>query len=342
MIDWLTFGFAFDCPEFIRGDLVYCIDQVTGEVRWSSEKAFRVVGSWDTGVQVRRDTEQARLWIDGNPAKFLQGHNLFGSSDLPALSLAFAESVFQRLSLKFSPDVAQAVLAGQLSRADITESYRLANTAQARAWLAGAVEQASLRHRGRGVISEGTLYFGKHSRRWAHKFYVKADELKDHPLAAAFDDSERELLLSWVEGVLRSELVMRSLELKKLGLDKVGNWSETTARELYQERLSRLILPGAYKVSGVDLIGLRPAVRVAYDAWEAGVNLRHRLPRASFYRYRAELLKLGIDIANPAPNPATASNVVPLVRVLEAVPAGVPEWAEGSRLLFSPLKAANS
>lgn len=341
MIDWLTFGFAFDCPEFIRGDLVYCIDQVTGEIRWSSEKAFRVVGSWETGVQVRRDTEAGRLWIDGNPAKFLQGHNLFGSSDLPAIALAFTAQVFQRLSLLFSSEVAQAVLEGQLARTDVTESYRLPNTAQARSWLAGAAEHASLRHRGRGVVKEGTLYFGRHSRRWAHKFYVKADELKDHPVSVLLEDDERQALLSWVEGILRSELVMRSMELKKLGLDKVGNWHETTARELYAERLGRLVLPGAYKVSGVDLIGLRPAVRMAYDAWEAGVDLRHRLPRASFYRYRAELLKLGIDIANPAPNPAKSSNVVPLVRVLEAVPVEVPEWAEGSRLLFSPLKAAN-
>jgi len=37
-------------------------------------------------------------------------------------------------------------------------------------------------------------------------------------------------------------------------------------------------------------------------------------------------------------NGTDSTNVVPLIRVLEAVPVGVPEWAEGTSFYFEPRK----
>jgi II/X family phage/plasmid replication protein len=60
--------------------------------------------------------------------------------------------------------------------------------------------------------------------------------------------------------------------------------------------------------------------------------------KSGFYKYRAELLPHGIDIATLMPK--EVSNVVPLYRVLEAKPAQVPEWAIGTRLYFEPRRVA--
>jgi len=38
--------------------------------------------------------------------------------------------------------------------------------------------------------------------------------------------------------------------------------------------------------------------------------------------------------------PREVSNVVPLFKVLEAVPVGVPDWAEGTPLYFEPRRIA--
>ena len=75
--------------------------------------------------------------------------------------------------------------------------------------------------------------------------------------------------------------------------------------------------------------------RTAYLSWVAGADLREVLPVRSFYRLRAKLLPHGIDIATLQPKDA-ASNVVPLHRVLQAVPVSVPDWATGTPLYFEP------
>ena len=60
----------------------------------------------------------------------------------------------------------------------------------------------------------------------------------------------------------------------------------------------------------------------------------------TYYRYRKELLEFGIDIANVQDVDKPLDNVVPLVRVLEALPASIPDWAYEKKigcLLVIPL-----
>ena len=53
----------------------------------------------------------------------------------------------------------------------------------------------------------------------------------------------------------------------------------------------------------------------------------------TYYRYRKELLEFGIDIANVQDVDKPLDNVVPLVRVLEALPASIPDWAYEKKLV---------
>ena len=46
-----------------------------------------------------------------------------------------------------------------------------------------------------------------------------------------------------------------------------------------------------------------------------------------FYRYRKQLKEYDIDISILRDVDKEPSNVIPLIRVLEAVPAGIPDWA---------------
>ena len=87
------------------------------------------------------------------------------------------------------------------------------------------------------------------------------------------------------------------------------------------------------------LASLFPAQRSAYLALLAGNDLRTIMPTRSFYRLRAKLLPHGVDVATLQPS-EDRSNVVPLVRVLEAVPAGIPEWAIGTPLFWEPRRVA--
>ncbi|HEY8386709.1 MAG TPA: phage/plasmid replication protein, II/X family, partial [Porticoccaceae bacterium] len=57
-----------------------------------------------------------------------------------------------------------------------------------------------------------------------------------------------------------------------------------------------------------------------------GHDLRSTMAKNTYYRHRKELLKYGINIDLRQEN-ADRYNVVPLVRILEAVPASIPAWA---------------
>ena len=72
---------------------------------------------------------------------------------------------------------------------------------------------------------------------------------------------------------------------------------------------------------------LKPAVKMAYFTWFSGQDLKQMLPPRTFYRYRTQLKALGIDIGIARDVDQKDANVIPLMRVLEAQPAGVPDWA---------------
>ncbi|MDZ7924354.1 MAG: phage/plasmid replication protein, II/X family [Marinagarivorans sp.] len=69
-----------------------------------------------------------------------------------------------------------------------------------------------------------------------------------------------------------------------------------------------------------------------YMLWRSGVDLRHSMPKTSFYRQRKELYAHGIDITLRQ-DCVDQSNVIPLVRVLEAKPASIPLWAFEQKLV---------
>lgn len=130
-----------------------------------------------------------------------------------------------------------------------------------------------------------------------------------------------------------------------MGLDMLSSWptddgqlSESLTARLLHDKLGNMTMTTTASLSPEVMQHLRPALRMAVQAWESGADLRQTLPRPTFYKYRKELLPFGIDIATLLPK--DVSNVVPLHRVLEAKPVGVPDWAIGTPLYFEPRRIA--
>ncbi|MED5723852.1 phage/plasmid replication protein, II/X family, partial [Enterobacter hormaechei] len=108
----------------------------------------------------------------------------------------------------------------------------------AKAWIRQAEQYATFSHRGRGQIAKGsTLYFGKNSRRSALKFYPKGEEFKKH---AHPDFLLNPSLLDYANKSLRAEVVIRSMELKRLNLNLVKNWDTDTCSDIVNDFLKRL------------------------------------------------------------------------------------------------------
>jgi II/X family phage/plasmid replication protein len=94
---------------------------------------------------------------------------------------------------------------------------------------------------------------------------------------------------------------------------------------LLSDYLQGLQLPDNMPVPDDILQNLKPGLRSAYVLWKDGVDLRQVYSKAQFYRYRRDLLAYGIDVLIVQDSQRT--NVVPMVRLLEARPAEIPQWA---------------
>lgn len=346
MIDWLTMVVPCAHVEPITGGRVVSV-KPTGEIDWQCVKRATVSGSFATGLQVRTctytDEPCTHIEISGNPVKFFQGHNLWGTDDLPALALATVRHLVDVLSLDPTDADREAWQRGdiKLTRVDVTESFHLPNKASVLSWLRAAEQTAHLSHRGRGQLVKGTtLYFGKNSRRWSLKIYSKGQEItaKGHGQEAILD---LPYAVEWADKALRAELTIRSMELQRIGRSSVSDWfdvdgvaSAGVTRELLSERLGAMTMTTISELDAAVFESLRPTLRMAYRAWQGGEDLRSSLPHRTFYKFRSELLPLGIDIATLMPK--EVNNVVPLLCTLEAVQAVVPDWAEGTSLYFDP------
>ena len=313
-------------PSKLVSGFVMSFDAL-GEQEWVANKKLSVEGSHSSKIQISSCSED-KIYISGNPVKFLQGHNLFGSNDLVSIMGKFFDELLKKEELGLCPDPFQYanIKDGhyELSRVDVNETWHLNNEKEVLAWIRAVGESAYLKHRGAGQFSGDTAYFGKHSRRWALKCYSKFMEIlaKGHHLPVDLQIPE---MIEYARKALRIEGVTRQQELKRRSLHIASNWDIDTAEELLLEYISKLEMSDVYMLKDDVLDTLPTRLRMVYQTWLNGDDLKQIMSKSAFYRCRSEMLKYGIDISTKSPK--EKNNVIPLIRVLEAKPVGIPDWA---------------
>jgi II/X family phage/plasmid replication protein len=342
VIDWLTLRAPIDVPINAGHVASFTAD---GEIEWHSPKRLPVEGSHSNTVVVRRFPFDDSLEVSGNPAKFLQGHNLFGTDDLPGLCRAFLLAVCARIGHQLTPSELEALDAGRitLTRIDSTQSWDFGSLPRALNVIRSLASQGYFAYRGRGSMTrEGTVYWNQRSRRLAGKAYAKGHELQAHALPV--DLAERSRLVELAQGLVRFEFTLRSMWLKRKDLHVLQNWGKVgaTPESIHAELMSDLSVT-ASEIPGDDLETLPAKLRAMYQLWKDGKDVRRYCSRATFYRYRKQLLAHGIDLAAIQPSKDDpASNVIPIRVTLVGRPATVPSWAIGTPLYFDPSRAARA
>lgn len=333
MIDWLWMRVPCQAARLLKTPRIAAIS-ADGNVEWESPRWLKSRGSHDATMAVRPMGDC--IEVSGSPAKFLQGHNVFGSDDVHGLSVFTIAGVCDPLGIEMTNSELDLVMAGdiELVQVDINYSFGTGTRANALAWIRAAELHGHLEHRGRGQLTKGsTVTWGKGSRIWELKAYSKGQELEapDHRLPA--DLPHRAELLEWANDKIRPELKLRARYLRKLGLDHVRDWKPGTPRDIFVEHLGKLRLSGELTMTDDATKTLPPGLQGALAMWKAGTDLRDAFPRRTFYHYRRKLLDLaGVDIAVAPVN--ERANVVPLVRTIEAVPAEIPSWAHGTPIYW--------
>lgn len=348
MIDWLTFSLPYSHSDPISDGSVFSVSS-DGSIDWETAKRLQVRGSYESNIHIKTDkksynpeTKQYEfIHVDGNPSKWLQGHNLFGSDDLHGLAVEVGLKLYRLLSLTPSIEDINLLKSGSipLHRVDINYSFSLPNQAKVLQFIHAMEIQAHLRHRGAGIMKGKTLYFGQKSRRWSLKMYSKGHEInskkKGHQLPTNL--SLLKSLKDWADDKLRIELTLRSLQLKDTYLETASKWGDNTALETFKTYLESLEMSTQKDLTSDALADLPTRLKPVYKLWQSGEDLRSIYPKNTFYRHRRALLEYDIDIAVIQPSKKETSNVIPFIEVLKAVQvSGVPDWAEGTPLYFEP------
>lgn len=327
MIDWVTA--KLPCNNNLRTGCVAKLD-ADGNVEWLTESWLPVTGSYEMNFMVKSLTPQT-IQISGNPAKWLQGHNLFGSNNLVALMAKFFSQLYEIMAEEgLNPTMEQcdAINEGRytVSRIDINETWFLNNQYDVKAWIRAAGQKISMPHRGKGVFSGDTLYWGKGSKYYYLKCYSKGDEIDSKK--SNFPEALRTpQMLEYADKALRLELVLCSKALREWGLNEPCKWTVDTPRMLLLQVVRGLDMSNNFKLSDEVLDSLPRKLRTYYKLWLYGEDLRQEMSRPTFYRIRKELRAYDIDITLVRDVDKPADNVIPLIRVLEAEPVGIPDWA---------------
>lgn len=301
MCDWVTASISrirhaegskiFDTGAFIN------VDPDGNILKHFAGRIFHE-GSHSNKISFRAPTPN-QLEMSGNPVKFLQGHNLFGSDDYLGL---FLETGFnsRRYGAQFPGP--QTFIANQFpepkfTRLDLTRNYKFSNDLEARAWLRNTAAKGHAKS-GSALMASDTVYFGKNSTRWSFKMYLKSDEIKSkkkgHELSPKLSSQDKDLLRDWSEGVVRFELTLRRPELEKMPIsfDFLQVW------ENYFQRINFNKNGEVFDMSTIEQLNLTPAKKTALMSWSMGVDLRQIFKGNHFYKVRREILELtGFDIS---------------------------------------------
>jgi II/X family phage/plasmid replication protein len=340
MIDWLTAQVLIRSAAALRTGEVSSVD-ADGVVEWVSAKRKSVQGSYSGTITVKR-FRNGLVEFAGSPAKFLQGHNLFGSDDLRGLGAAMIGQACAALELELLDSERAGIRAGEydLKRVDINYSFATGSRENAIAWIGKAAAVGTPQNRGKGRLHKSsTVIWGEGSRHWKLKAYSKGKELDavGHELPEALP--VRTQLAEWGNDKLRVELELHTRTLQKLGLDHASSWRTETPRDLFDDYLAKLRLGDQVMLSPSAVQLLRPHLRMTYGCWMSGLDLLQFMPRAKYYRHRkALLMDHGFDIGVPpdqGPMPT-----MPLSQYLETPCTEIPAWAVGTDAYWQPSNGA--
>ena len=341
MIDWQRKRYQVSHNPIPVGRIL-SIDH-DGSMEWETPKSTQVRGSYESSVKIRSQGGDGKgrateLFIDGNPAKFIQGHNVFGVED----NCALAEEMMRKICFYY-PDLPSDFLIHKARHGDfeqlgihIARSFDAGTRARALAIQETLLLKSRTRS-GRAQSQGGTNYWNKSSRktRWLGKSYLKGEDITSTKKGHRLPDELKNLgLEQFAESLIRIEFEIYKQEFldRKEPLIYGYQFTESVIDELYREYWGRIEMSTQAAIPSEELNLLPRTLKATYLQWKAGLQVRPSMSKPTFYRHRNELLQFGVDIA--IPNAGQSSNVIPLIQIIEAKPVGIPDWAYQKGLVF--------
>jgi II/X family phage/plasmid replication protein len=176
-----------------------------------------------------------------------------------------------------------------ITRVDLTKNY-----------LTGSPDNASrlmhylggMHRRNKPAKSYGTgVTWGEGSKYWYGKMYNKGLEMTRDKNA---DPALVECVVQ--SGLVRDEISLKTRFLTQNGYNEIGTWTNGEDMENVIYGLFSSVLTQT-EVSTDDFESIPGRLGEIAIAWRNGIDMKARLPRNTFYRYRKQLKAYGIDIS---------------------------------------------
>lgn len=337
--DWLSiYQVHRERVPLINDGHVFSVDQ-DGEIKWNVPSKLVHRGSHDTSIRIRSDG--FRVTLEGNIGRFNRPDNLFGYTVAECVQLA--NKLISNLLVGYKPDGTEhrislppfydlppmpmvrkggedggyQAVGAVITRVDLTCNWMTGSPGNCEQFIRYLQGFKSGRQEPTPYKTTGVAW-GVGSKYWYAKVYDKAGEYYRQcgKAAKAFDAPLFDYMSK--SGIARHEIELKSRYLKQNNLWRIIQWGEGMEDRIYA--LFNDVIGGETHVdSFLEIPGRAGELAVA---WRDGADLKKRLSTATYYRYRKELLKYGIDIAVP-------SNVKRLrnrVEVIQLAPAVIPDW----------------
>lgn len=262
--------------------------------------------SWSSSIRI---IPGDRMAISGNPAKFIQGHNVDGPEDpgelLHELLDHIGDALGQRLRLPSLDGVT-------VSRLDLTHTFRLPEGVNAYSATSHLAQHATVERKGRAVAKGHSISFGKATGETQLVIYDKGRELKAHLPA---DDVRAALMdLPDLDRMLRVELRVRRKYIHRHGLQALSAWNDGTREEVWKQAMAGLKISDLHTTEIVEE-DKRGRLFLLVQAWMNG-----QLPpmsRATMFRNRSDIRRLyGVDIMVAPPEKDPTAQVISWIDAL--------------------------
>ena len=254
------------------------------------------------------------LMLEGSVIGYCQGHNVFGSCDVPSLVLDAHKAMHTSGAFTLSKQDRLRVQGGdivELKRLDVGVNFALPDGVSATRALVELAHEMVDKGMNTSTYGYGeTVYRNQHSQSSALKFYDKAKELTDNKGLPA-NLPNREVIMDFAKSVIRCEVVLRHPKLKAMEMTKPKDCTFTLLKSELENAIGRMNLKRSVRVglTALDLRDVKPMYHTTYRCWEHGDDLQALLEPKAYKRQVDYFKSIGFDITT---QPSVSSEEVPL------------------------------
>lgn len=285
-------------------------------------RKVKVPGAYEAEATVWSRKNAQILLVECSAAKFLAGHNVFGSEDLSRIVLDISKRVCTCLEIEPTAKEKQAIKAGdvRLFRVDLAAHFRLPSKFTVRSFQFALKMQLAFTHRSFATYKDETLYVNQTSDMRPIKIYGKGEEIAFRPLPQALPD--RQKIESYAKNLVRVELTMRSRYLRRAKMSKVQDWDKEKARAVFISDILDLKLMDKSLSQCEPVSGLSNLQNCIVALHAAGVDLITVIENERQLKIHVKAIfeATGVDVR--VPQEAQKPVMVPVKRHLEGLNFG--------------------